>query len=251
MPMARALRFLAGLLLLPLCWAVARATLDLSAAVLASRPPWTSPDLPALLAGYFGWVLLFALLSPPARAYVWGHELTHAFWGLMTGSRVGGLRVDADGGSVRVSRPGLFTTLAPYLVPFYTLLVLLARLLLGLFLDMRGWAPFWLFLTGLTWGFHLTFTLRALAQRQPDILAYGRLFSCVLIFLGNIAGIGCGLAAATRTPLPRYRERLAARACASYGGAARGLAASARAGRELAGRLARGAHRGKMAAQAQ
>ena len=60
---------------------------------------------------------------------------------------------------------------------------------LSLFLDQRVYEPFWLGLIGLTWAFHLTFTITMLRQHQPDIRQHGRLFSYAVIYLLNMLGV--------------------------------------------------------------
>jgi hypothetical protein len=231
LPMARLLRLLVGLVLLPLCWATVAAVLDLSPSAMTKQPPWIATSLLAMVAGYVCWLLIFTFLPTPVRAYIWGHELTHAVWGLLTGARVGPIKVGNAGGSVRLSHAGLFTTLAPYFVPFYTVLLLLLRLLLGMFVEMGQWDLLWLFLVGLTWGFHLSFTLRSLAQRQPDIQAFGRIFSYVLIFLFNTVALGYCLVGITAATLPEFHQRLAQRAARAYRGTARtAVSACARGG---------------------
>ncbi|MDD5708139.1 MAG: hypothetical protein PHR35_19650 [Kiritimatiellae bacterium] len=205
-----------GLLLLPLCWAVTRAVLDLSPASLTATPPWVAPPLLAMVLGYICWVLIFTFLPSPVRAYIWAHELTHATWGFLTGARVGRISVSDTGGSVRLSHAGMFTTLAPYFVPFYTVIVILLRALLGLFVEIGRWELAWLFLVGLTWGFHLSFTLRSLMQKQPDIEAFGRLFSYVLIYLANAVGFGYWVVCITAATAPAFHHRLAERTRSSY-----------------------------------
>ena len=46
--------------------------------------------------------------------------------------------------------------------------------------------PLWLVLVGLTWGFHVTFTIYMLSQHQPDVQEHGRVFSYVVIYLANL-----------------------------------------------------------------
>lgn len=230
--MARLMRLFAGLALLPFCWAVAAAVLDLSPSTMTSRPPWIASSLLFMAAGYVCWLLIFTFMPTPVRAYIWGHELTHAVWGLLTGARVGSIKVGPAGGSVRLSRAGLFTTLAPYFVPFYTLLLLLLRLLLGMFVEMGRWDSLWLFLIGFTWGFHLSFTLRSLAQRQPDIQAAGRMFSYVLIFIVNTLALGYCLVAVTAATAPHFHKRLALRAAGAYRGTGRSIVRAGARGRE-------------------
>ncbi len=215
--MKRPLLFLTGILLLPLCWGVARALVGLFPHAVENHPPWIAPSILALCAGYGCWTLVYLCLSPSIRLYIWGHELTHAIWGLMTGARVGKIRVTKNGGSVPLSQAGLFTTLAPYFVPFYTLVVLLLRLLLGLVIDMAPWELAWLFLIGLTWSHHATYTLRSLLQHQPDIEMYGRLFSLTVIAAFNLLLLGYIIVGASNATLPVYHQDLAAQTVKAYG----------------------------------
>ena len=114
---------------------------------------------------------------------------SHALWAVFFGGRVRNLRVTEKGGSVRVTKSNLLITLAPYFFPFYTILVILIRFLLGLFMKEVPFPLIWLFLVGLTWGFHVTFTLQSLMTTQPDISEYGKLFSYVIIYLFNLLGV--------------------------------------------------------------
>ena len=138
-------------------------------------------------------------MSRPVRTYVLAHELTHALWGYLLGARVSKLRVSRKGGSVMVSKNGLFVTLAPYFFPFYTVCVVLLYGLLALFFDLSPYEPFWLGLVGLTWGFHVTFTLTTLAQHQTDVERYGRILSYTFIYLMNVLGV-CIWVVATASP---------------------------------------------------
>lgn len=232
--MKRALLLLLGVLLIPAIPGVALAVLDLLPAIFSGDFPWISREPLAVLLGYAAWTVVFAAIPPAARVYVLGHELTHAAWGLMTFSRVRRLRVRDDGGSVEITSPGFFTTLAPYFVPFYLLVVLLARLVAGLFADMGPYSSCWLFLVGLAYGFHVTYTVKSLAGRQPDIRVYGRVLSCVAIIVINLLILGYGLVAVTPAGLPAYHRRLAVRTLRSYETAA---GAVARGGEAIAAAL--------------
>jgi hypothetical protein len=194
---SRIIRFLIGLVLLPLCVAVTLATSDLLRS-LPTDPDWlVSPQTAALAGGYLVWLAVFLLLPLPVRTYIWGHELTHALWGLLFGARIHKIKVQSKGGCVHLSKSNTLITLAPYFFPFYTLLVLLLRAVLGLMTPMHPYELAWLFLVGLTWGFHFTFTVHSLVIRQPDIVVCGRLFSYVLIYLLNLIGIGLWVVSTT------------------------------------------------------
>ena len=189
-------KFLIGLALLPLCLALAM-TLGRAVLILVQSPT----RLPMLhaFAGVSGialWAIVWLFLPPLTRTYVLGHELTHALWTLLFGGKASGLKVTDRGGSVRVSKNNVWVTLAPYFFPLYTFLVALAWLLsAGLAPAVKPYSPIFTFWIGMTWSFHLTFTVRFLAFNQPDVREHGRLFSYALIFALNALSIGAALVA--------------------------------------------------------
>ena len=217
------LRLLLGLLLLPACCAVVMTLLD---AILASAGAsgWVSAESIAALGGVAAFALCWIAVPHPVRAYVLGHELTHALWGLLFGARPSDLRVGASGGSVRLTKSNLLITLAPYFFPFYTFLVVVAALITYAFLRPLPCLPLWMFLIGFTWSFHILFTVETLSQRQPDIKIYGRIFSWVFIFLVNAAIVMVWLALTTPLTFVRLAAFLVDRTVASY--AAVGAAAA-------------------------
>ncbi len=184
----RALKWLIGLLLLPVCVSATAALGQLVMGTVTAPGDWPLSTR-ALFAGFLLWIVLYLCLPRPARAYVLAHELTHALWGWMFGAEIKGLKVTKKGGHVKLTKNNFLITLAPYFCPFYTLCVVLLYLVLTFFVDMTGYEPLWLGWIGLTWGFHLTFTLSALALHQPDIRMHGRLFSYSVIYLCNVLGI--------------------------------------------------------------
>ena len=213
--MSRFLKFLSGILLLPLCVAVTFAIVDVLRNAHGKGSIF-SLEAACLLAGFLVWVLCWVLLPQPLRVYILGHELTHALWAMLFGGRAKNLRVTANGGSVRVTKSNVLITLAPYFFPFYTILLILLHLLLGCFLDLTPYAAAWLFLVGFTWSFHFTFTLQTLTVRQPDIQEHGRLFSYALIYLLNLLGIGVWIVCTTSVTLTYFASALVSRSTAFY-----------------------------------
>lgn len=209
------LRLTFGILLLPLCAAVTGALLD----VLRDLPPTpglASPQTLALTGGYFTWLLLYLTVLRPMRAYIWAHELTHALWGLCFGASIHDIRVHEGGGAVALSKTNVWIALAPYFFPFYTMVVIGIHALLGIWYPMARWEMVWLFLVGLTWGFHFTFTVQTLLVRQPDLIDHGRLFSLALIYLLNLAGIGIWVVCTTPATWGELGGHLLSRAATCY-----------------------------------
>lgn len=213
--MANLLRFLLGLVWLPACWGVTGAFIE-----AVSRAAQTSGGLSvealALLGGLVAFVGCWLVLSHPIRAYVLGHELTHALWGLLFGAVPSKLKVGAKGGSVRLTKSNLVITLAPYFFPFYTFVVILVALVVSAFVRPLPWLPLWMFLIGFTWAFHLLFTLSILTLEQPDVKTYGRLFSWVFIYLANVLLVLVWLAATTPLTFADLGAVLLSRVTSAY-----------------------------------
>ena len=194
--MANFLRMILGVLLLPMCWGVVRAFCD-SVMASAGESGGITAESIALVGGMAAFALCWMAVSHPVKTYVLGHELTHAIWGLLFGALPSKLRVSASGGSVNLTKSNMLITLAPYFFPFYTFLVIVVALITSAFIRPLPFLPLWMFAVGFTWAFHALFTLETLAQRQPDVKLYGRIFSWVFIFLANVALVLVFLASTT------------------------------------------------------
>ncbi len=192
----RFLKFLLGLALIPVC---AGATLTLFRMLRGPVVAEAAGNL-ALIGfsvGFGLWLVLYLVAPRPLRAYVLAHEFTHALWGVAMGARVRRLRVTANGGEVLLSKSNVWITLAPYFFPFYTAVVLLVYGILSYFWPMRACGPLWMGLIGLTWCFHLTFTVSSLLVHQTDLEEHGYIFSLGLIGLINVLALAAGLVAVT------------------------------------------------------
>lgn len=214
--MANFLRMLFGVCLLPLCWAAVRVFVD--AVSIAGAGEGMSVEAVSLLAGVAAFILCWTAISHPVRAYVLGHELTHALWGLLFGARPSDVRVSATGGSVKLTKSNVLITLAPYFFPFYTFVVIVVALVTYAFLRPLPYLPLWMFLIGFTWAFHALFTLETLCERQPDVKLYGRIFSWSIIFLANMALVLVWLACTTTLTFVALGESVVARSLSAYAG---------------------------------
>jgi hypothetical protein len=134
------------------------------------------------LGGYFVFQIIF---FKPLRTYVFGHELTHALAGLLSGARLKSFSVGKNGGSVVLDKVNFVTVLAPYFVPLYTLLVFMCWWGAGFFWQVAPYRGWFLFVVGFTLSFHLALTVFALMQGQSDLEHFGPFFSGVVIALVN------------------------------------------------------------------
>ena len=214
--MANFLRLLVGISLLPLCWAFCRSLVDGLVVAAGGGSSMFSVESCSLLAGMAAFGFCWMTISHPVRAYVLGHELTHALWGLLFGARPSDVRVSENGGSVKLTKSNVVITLAPYFFPFYTFLVVVAGLITYAFLRPLPFLPLWLFAIGFTWAFHVLFTLETLSQRQPDVKLYGRIFSWSVILIINIALVLVWLASLTPLSFTEVWESLSERTLSAY-----------------------------------
>lgn len=189
---------LLGLLLLPGVAGLAQSAFHLL--VHIQMDGGASRQLARFSAGAGGWLLVFLFLGRPVRTYVLAHELCHLLAAWIGGVGAGNLRVGKTGGSVEVARSSLWIALAPYMIPFYSLALLLLHALAALWWDPSRWANALPFALGTTWSFHITFTVYALLQGQSDLRPYGWLGSLPVILYGNLL-LGC-LALALVSPIP-------------------------------------------------
>ena len=186
------LRLLIGLALLPLVW-ISLESFFLSFAHAAKQGSfWRTGEFWFFTIGSALWTVLFFGLRNRMMLwfYVAGHELTHAVFVLFCGGNVKGLHISSSGGHILTNKNNFIISLSPYFIPFYTMLVI------GLWWIIQLAFPDYpitiiherlLFAAiGLTWTFHLTFTLWMINREQPDLQQNGILFSVALIALINI-----------------------------------------------------------------
>lgn len=187
--MARFLRFLLALAALPFAWALVRALVDAFRLMPVSGDTPFPPGALCMTAGFLFFLVLCICRAAPVRAYVLGHELTHALCGLCFGAIPTNLKVGLKGGAVTLTKSNVWITLSPYFFPFWTAAVGLVALVVRGFVSPLPFVGVWLFAVGFTLGLHVYFTIRAILQEQPDLQAYGYVFSYVFVWVFNVAGV--------------------------------------------------------------
>ena len=178
--MPKWVKFFLGVLLLPVCLGTAQTLWRLLFAAPISDRVW----LP-MLAGAACWVVIFLLLPKPMWVYVFGHELTHVVWTWIYGGQVKRFKAASHGGHVVTTKSNFVIALAPYFFPLYAVLLVLV-FSSGPFLELA--ARLSDLVSSAAWGglrFSCHVDLGNFEERQTDITSQGRLFSAVVIFLGN------------------------------------------------------------------
>lgn len=176
----RILKIILGLLLLPFCagftWQLAATSVSIG----------YKPDIPYyFIAGGFLYLTMHILFRKPILTYVFGHELTHAFFALLFGGAVKAFHASERGGQVTITKSNFIITLAPYFFPLYTFLSLIGYWL-AILTGARYVPETLIFLAGATFAFHLVLTFHFLSLDQKDIQEHGAMFSYPLIYLFNI-----------------------------------------------------------------
>ncbi|MDB6054715.1 MAG: hypothetical protein JWN25_2238 [Verrucomicrobiales bacterium] len=186
--MLRWLKFLIGLLLIPVCLGGINTLYSVVKLSGAAQMVWI-----ATLAGIACWFVIFLLLPKPMWIYVFGHELTHVLWTWLFGGKVKKFKVTSKGGHVVISKSNFLIALAPYFFPLYVILVVIAFVSGDLIWGWSRYVAFFHLFVGAAYAFHLTLTVHILRTRQTDITDHGYLFSFVIIFLGNLTVLMVGI----------------------------------------------------------
>ncbi|HUL01444.1 MAG TPA: M50 family metallopeptidase [Nitrospirota bacterium] len=177
----RIAKILFGIVLIPFCLGY---TWQFVATVLTVR---YKPDTPYyFFAGALAYLTLHLLFKKPIFTYVIGHELTHALFAMLFGGSIKSIQASVRGGRVTISKSNFIITLAPYFFPLYTFIAMLFYWI-ACATDVHGIAiDILIFLSGVTFAFHIVLTLIFLQTDQNDIREHGQVFSYPLIYLFNI-----------------------------------------------------------------
>jgi hypothetical protein len=182
----RWVKFIIALFLIPICAILSQTFFTVFARATVSQRLWAGEEFWFFSLGAVLWMIAFFGLPRPILIYVFGHELTHAFWVFLMGGRVSRFRVGREGGHIITDRNNFWIALAPYFFPLYSLLAIALYGLLSLVFNMHSYGRFLYASIGVTWAFHLTFTCWMVLKNQTDLSEQGTFFSLVVIYLMNL-----------------------------------------------------------------
>ena len=131
-------------------------------------------------------LLALNILPKPKKLYIISHELSHAFFGILFGSKIKSIRIFKNSGFVKLSKTNFIITLAPYFFPFFSIIIIIVYYLLSLFFPVTNYYNIFIILVSLTYSFHIFFTIHIMRTKQSDISQNGNLFSYVVIYNLNL-----------------------------------------------------------------
>ncbi len=146
----------------------------------------TNADIVPFWLGVGVYILFQFIFFKPMATYVFGHELTHALAGILSGAVIKKFKVSKSGGSVSLTKDNIFITLSPYFFPLYSIIIIVVYFALAWFTDTTKFYSWFLFFSGAALAFHYALTFYAIKIGQEDMRVYGNFFSLVFVCFVNI-----------------------------------------------------------------
>ena len=206
----RILRWCLALILLPLCWVTSWTLLLRFSQATVDQDFWKTAEFWYFATGalvMLGWFWSGLLQPFFLYLYVLGHELTHAVFVVLYLGKVTDFYVSKEGGYITTNKTNLVIALSPYFVPFWAVLSAALYVLLRYFADLsQEWDRLLYALMGVTWTFHMVWTLWMIPRDQPDLKENGTFLSLTVIYLGNLLVLAGLLCLAAESPLENSRE---------------------------------------------
>jgi len=197
----RFLRWIMALLMLPMCFITTWTLFSEFSEEAQQQRFWLSREtwfftLGAILMAiaFYSGILRKAFLY----LYVLGHELTHAFFVIFHLGKVTEMKVSTDGGYIATNKSNILIALSPYFFPFWSVTLISVYGFLAWFdkLPQNSDIVFYGAL-GMSWTFHLCWTLWMIPRDQPDLKENDTFFSLVFIYFANILTLSMMLCAAS------------------------------------------------------
>lgn len=206
----RMTRWLVGLVLLPLCWVTTWTFLSRFSHAAVEQGFWQTAEFWYFALGalsMIGWFWSGLLQSFFLYLYVLGHELTHAAFVVLFRGKVTNIHVSTEGGYITTNKTNLVIALSPYFVPFWSVVCAVVYAVLRLTVDLKpGWDLVFYAMMGMTWTFHMVWTLWMIPRDQPDLKENGTFLSLVVIYLANLLVLVALFCVAAETPLQDTRD---------------------------------------------
>ncbi len=206
----RLLRWSLALLLLPLCWVTTWTFLSRFSQATVEQDFWKTAEFWYFATGalvMLGWFWSGLLQTFFLYLYVLGHELTHAIFVVIFRGKVMDFHVSTEGGYITTNKTNLVIALSPYFVPFWAVVCALLYATLRCFAGHSlQWDRVFYGFMGVTWIFHMVWTMWMIPRDQPDLQENGTFLSLVVIYLANLLVLVALLCVAADSPLQSTQD---------------------------------------------
>ena len=150
---------------------------------------WYSTEFICFLVGVgsmISWFVGGILNDRLLYLYVLGHEMTHAIFVYACGGRISEMHISTEGGYIMTNKSNILIALSPYFVPFWSAVWILFYTLVALIWEIPAGDFILIGILGLTWTFHIIWTVWMIPKDQPDLKEHGTFFSLMIIILANL-----------------------------------------------------------------
>lgn len=206
----RVIRWCIALALFPLCTVTTWTFLGRFSYVTFDKEFWRTAECCYFTTGCLvmaGWFFSGLGRTFFLYMYVLGHEVTHAVFVLLFRGRVIEFHVGSDGGFITTNKTNLLISLSPYFVPFWSVVVAGIYFLMGAFSEVpTEWRRVMYAMIGVTWTFHMFWTLWMIPRDQPDLKDNGTFLSLMIIYLSNVLVLVGLLCISSSSPWQTMRD---------------------------------------------
>jgi hypothetical protein len=121
--------------------------------------------------------------------------------------KVTDFHVSTSGGYITTNKTNLIIALSPYFVPFWSVVCAVLYAVVRHFAGLsQEWDRLLYAVMGITWTFHMVWTLWMIPRDQPDLKENGTFLSLVVIYLANLLVLAGLLCVAGDSPWQNSKE---------------------------------------------
>jgi len=183
------LSWLMALVMMPLCFVTVITLFQRVGQEQVLGSFWQSPEFFQFAVGaalMVAWLVIGIANDFFLLVYVLGHEMTHALFVYLCGGRISDLRFSSDGGYIMTNKSNILIALAPYFVPFWSVVAVAVYGFIDFFYPSEIADITFITSIGFTWCFHIIWTIWMIPKDQPDLKEHGTFFSLMIIIFANL-----------------------------------------------------------------
>jgi len=185
----RLIHWMLALVLVPFCFVTIITILQESGEEKIISRVWYSTEFICFLVGMgsmISWFIAGIANDKLLYLYVLGHEMTHAMFVYAFFGRITAMHVSSEGGYIMTNKSNIVIALGPYFVPFWSAVLISIHSFAEYFTKIPAGDLILIGLLGLTWTFHIIWTVWMIPKDQPDLKEHGTFLSLMIIIFANL-----------------------------------------------------------------